>query len=89
MAKTPEQKAAEKAEREAKKAAKKKEKEANRLKIIDDNSIIDEESIYDLTKTQQEQVLVSLGLFSGDIKGLTSEKMRVDKIIQLRKKKNK
>ena len=88
-AKTPEQKAAEKAEREAKKAAKKKEKEANRLKIIDDNSIIDEDSIYDLTKTQQEQVLVSLGLFSGDIKGLTSEKMRVDKIIQLRKKKNK
>ena len=85
-AKTPEQKAAERKQKEAEKEAKRKEKEAKRQKVIEDKSIIDQEAIYDLTKSQQIEALKNLGLDLDFIKTLKREEQRVNKIIELRNK---
>jgi flagellar biosynthesis GTPase FlhF len=85
-AKTPEQKEAERKEKEAEKEAKRKEKEAKRQKVIEDKSIVDQEAIYDLTKSQQIEALKNLGLDLDFIKTLKKEEQRVNKIIELRNK---
>jgi hypothetical protein len=85
-AKTPEQKEAERKEKEAEKEAKRKEKEAKRRKVVKDESIVDQEAIYDLIKAQQIEILDNLGLSESSIKKLKTEKQRVDKIIELRNK---
>ena len=85
-AKTPEQKEAERKQREEEKEARRKEKEAKRRKVVKDESIVDQEAIYDLIKAQQIEILDNLGLSESSIKKLKTEKQRVDKIIELRNK---
>ena len=80
---TPEEKTKVKAEKEAKLEVKRKNKLAEQNKTINDDSIIDEDALFDLTAKQQQKILFDLGVRG--IGRFKTEKQRVDKIIELRK----
>jgi hypothetical protein len=83
---TPEQKAAEEAVKEKAREEKRKERDAERQETINDNTIVDEDRIKDLTKAQQQQLLEDLGVMFVLIDDYKTEQDRVDKIIELRSK---
>jgi hypothetical protein len=83
---TPEQKAAEEAVKEKAREEKRKERNAERQETINDNTIVDEDRIKDLTKAQQQQLLEDLGVMFVLIDDYKTEQDRVDKIIELRSK---